>query len=61
MTPLELHCLECQRVTVLDSQAQQVILEELKMPSQRKILDCSCGMYQWALASIRKRSAAKIS
>jgi hypothetical protein len=55
MTPLELHCLECQRVTVLDSQAQRAILAELKLPAQRKIITCQCTRFEWGLGAIPKR------
>jgi hypothetical protein len=46
-----LTCHECGRVTILDAEAQRKILAELKLPAQRKIIDCSCGRYQWALAA----------
>lgn len=48
MSIFVLTCRECGRVTVLDSAAQVAILTDPVRPSQRKILDCRCGAYQFA-------------
>ncbi len=57
MSNLVLTCRACGHTITLDHTAQTKILAELRLPSQRKILDCQCGAYQFVLggALIRPR------
>ena len=53
---LRLECRECGRVVVLDSAAQAKIIAELKLPAQRKLIDCPCSRFQFVLgAEVPKR------
>jgi hypothetical protein len=59
---LHLECRECGRAMVLDASAQAAIVKELKLPAQRKLIDCTCGRFQFVLgAEVRKRCAAGAS
>jgi hypothetical protein len=61
MNDLILACGECGRTTALDAATQTKILGELTRPAQAKIIECSCGRYQFVLsaAPIRRRELAE--
>ena len=48
---LILRCRVCKGVTVLDANEQERILSELQRRSEVKVVECRCGMFQFALAA----------
>jgi hypothetical protein len=48
---MELVCAVCRTTQTLDAQAQREILQELKLPAHRKIVECSCAVSQFILAA----------